>query len=111
MVRKVVIECEVCQKNKPENVAYPGLLQPLPIPNRIWTDIAMDFIEGLPPSQGKDTIWVVVDRFSKYAHFIGLSHPFTASILAQIFVDQIFMLHGNPERIVSDRDPLFMSKF
>ncbi|PKA63782.1 putative mitochondrial protein [Apostasia shenzhenica] len=111
LVRKVVAECDICQRNKTENVAYPGLLQPLPLPNKIWSDITMDFIEGLPPSQGKNTIWVIVDRMSKYAHFIGISHPFTAASLAQVFIEQIFKLHGMPEKIVSDRDPLFVSKF
>ncbi|PKA50779.1 putative mitochondrial protein [Apostasia shenzhenica] len=110
-VRKVVRECEVCQKNKVENIASPGLLQPLPIPSRLWTDITMDFIEGLPSSYSKHSIWVIVDRLSKFAHFISLSHPYTAAVLAQIFIEHIYRLHGMPERIVSDRDPIFMSRF
>ena len=68
----------ICQQNKHENVATPGLLQPLPIPHAPFIDISMDFIDGLPKSEGKDVIMVVVDRFSKYAHFMSLSHPYLA---------------------------------
>lgn len=71
----------------------------------------MDFIEGLPKSQGKTVIWVVVDKLTKVAHFVPLSHPYTAASLASVFISEIFRLHGMPEVIVSDRDPVFMSLF
>ncbi|KAJ0599534.1 putative nucleotidyltransferase, Ribonuclease H [Helianthus annuus] len=110
-VQRFVKECLVCQSAKYETVAYPGLLQPLPVPKTIFSDISMDFISGLPKIQGKDTIMVVVDRFTKYGHFILLSHPYTAAKVANVFLDTVFKIHGNPDTIVSDRDPVFLSAF
>lgn len=97
-VRQFVRAFLVCQKSKTETIASPGLLQPLPLPEEVWTDVSMDFISGLPKSNGKNVIFVVVDRLSKYAHFMTLSHPFTA-------------IHGWPRSIVSDRDSVFLSTF
>lgn len=77
-VKQFVRQCQVCQVSKSESIASPGLLQPLLIPEEVWSDISMDFITGLPKSGGKDVIFVVVDRLSKYSHFMALSHPFTA---------------------------------
>lgn len=103
-------KCDVCQKSKYGNSAYPGLLQPQTIPALAWSSISMDFIEGLPKSKGKEVIWVVVDRLTKYAHFIELTHPYSAMDIAKLFMEHIFKLHGMPEDIVSDRDPVFTSK-
>ena len=110
-VRKYVWECDNCQRHKGENTSPAGLLHPLLIPNRIWTEISMDFIDGLPSSHGRTTIIVVVDRLSKYAHFIPLSHPYTAALVARLFLDHVFKLHGMPTSIVSDCDPTFTSAF
>lgn len=101
-IDQYIRECDVCQRNKGDNRAYPGLLQPLPIPQQVWTSISMDFIESLPKSEGKEVILVVVDRLSKYAHFLGLHHPYTASSVAKVFLEQVYKLHGMPNDIVSD---------
>eukprot|EP00253_Pinus_taeda_P019405 PITA_19405 len=106
-----VAECDVCQRHKEETVNTPGTLQPLPIPASIWTEVSMDFITGLPKSENKSVIMVVVDRLSKYAHFCALPHPFTPTLVAQSFMDQIFKLHGMPTSIVSDHDLIFTNNF
>ncbi|KAK8918293.1 hypothetical protein KSP39_PZI021908 [Platanthera zijinensis] len=104
-------QCGVCQQCKVDTQKPMGLLQPLPIPSRVWQDISLDFIEGLPKSKGMTTILVVVDRLSKQAHFSSLSHPYTAQGVAQLFLDSIVRLHGLPASIVSDRDTSFLSQF
>jgi hypothetical protein len=109
-VHNFVAKCDVFQDKKGETVKSLGTLQPLSIPPAIWLDISMDFIVGLPKSRNKSIIMVVVDRISKYAHFC-LQHPFTTSVVAQIFMDQVFKLHGMPHSIVSDHDPNFTSYF
>ena len=77
-VKEFVLACDTCRRCKYKNMASPGLLQPLPILNQAWDSVSMDFIEGLPKSGGKDSVLVVVDRFTKFAQFIGLTHLYTA---------------------------------
>jgi hypothetical protein len=69
----------------------------------------MDFVEGLPPTSQANCILVVVDKFTKYNHFIALKHPFTAAGVAKVFLENIYKLHGMPTVIISDRDKIFTS--
>ena len=71
----------------------------------------MDFVEGLSKFGGRDVIMVVVDRLTKYSHFMDLAHPFTVATVANAYIKHVFKLHGNPNTIVSDRGPTFTSKF
>jgi hypothetical protein len=79
------------------------------MPLEVWQDIAMDFVEGFPKVGGKTVILTVVDRLSKYGHFITLSHPYTTATVAAAFSENIVRLHGVPASIVSNRDPIFTS--
>jgi hypothetical protein len=106
-----VKKCEICQKAKTTNTLPAGLLQPLPIPSQVWEDVAMDFITGLPLSHGCTVILVVIDRLTKYAHFIPLKTDYTRKIVAEAFMHHIVKLHGMPKSIVSDRDKVFTSAF
>jgi hypothetical protein len=110
-VHNFVAECDVCQRNKGEIVKAPRKLQPLMIPPTIWRDISTDFIVGLPKSGNKSVIMVVVDHLYKYAHFSALQNPFTAFNVAQLFMDQVFKLHGMHHSIVFYRDPTFTGNF
>jgi len=110
-VTDFVHQCDICQHAKHSNARPAGLLQPLPPPTGPWRDITMDFVEGLPLSEGCNVIMVVVDRFTKFAHFVPLRHPFTAPAVARLFVDSVVKLHGMHRTIISDRDRIFTSSF
>lgn len=77
-IRAYILKCEPCLRCKYETLAQPGLIQPLPIPNGVWHNVAMNFIERLPKSGRKDNICVIIDRMRKYAHFLALAHPIIA---------------------------------
>lgn len=110
MIKESVQSCQACLQAKPDRLKYPGLLQPLPVPEGSWQAVSLDFTEGLPKSAGYNCILVVVDRFSKYAHFVALKHPFTAIDVAQAYMFHIYKLHGLPQTIVSDRDKIFTNQ-
>jgi hypothetical protein len=111
VVQDYVQACETCQRHKSEYLHLAVLLLPLPVPQAIWTDVALDFIEALPRVRGKSVILTVVDRFSKYCHFIPLAHPYSAESMAQAFFAEIVRLHGVLQSMVSDHDAIFTSKF
>ena len=101
-----------CQQVKAEHQKPAGLLQPLAIPEWKWEQITMDFISGLPKTiKGHDSIWVIVDRLTKSAHFIPVKTTYTLDKLAETYVQEIVRLHGIPVSIVSNRETRFTSKF
>lgn len=87
------------QRNKTIALSPAGFLVPLGIPHAVWKDITMDFIKELPKAKGYQTILVVVDRLSKYNHFIGLQHPFTAKTVVSAFIKEIVKLHDYPYQL------------
>ncbi|PHT29781.1 Calcium-transporting ATPase 3, endoplasmic reticulum-type [Capsicum baccatum] len=100
-VRDFINKCDTCQRNKYDASTYPRLLRSLPIPEGVWTNVCIDFIEGLPKVKSEEVILVVVDRQSKSAHFMSLQHPYIAQIVVQFFMDHIFKLHGLPPTLTS----------
>jgi hypothetical protein len=111
-IAEYVARCNTCQRVKAEHQRPAGLLQPLEIPTWKWDDISMDFIVGLPRTQkGNDSIWVIVDRLTKVAHFLPVKTNYSVSQLAELYVDNILKLHGAPRSIVSDRGPQFTAQF
>ena len=111
-IARYVSECDVCQRVKASHLKVAGTLQPLSIPSWKWEDISMDFIVGLPTtSQKHDSIWVIVDRLTKTAHFIPVNTTYYAKKYAEIYLDQIVRLHGVPKTIISDRGAQFIAHF
>jgi len=110
-VREYVEACPVCAHNKTSSRAQMGLLRPLPVPSRPWSEISVDFVTGLPVSEGNSTVLTVVDRFSKMVHYIALPKLPSAKETAEIMMTHVFRIHGFPKDIVSVRGPQFISRF
>jgi hypothetical protein len=104
--------CDVCQRVKAEHQRPTRLLQPLKVPEWKWEEISMDFIVGLPRTRdGYDSIWVIVDKLTKVAHFIPVKTTYSGAQLAELYMSRIVCLHGVPKKIVSDRGPSLTRAF
>ena len=111
-IDEYVKTCDICQRSKSRTTKPHGLLQPLPPPEKKWAQITMDFITPLPVTKnGHSAIYVVVDRLSKLVHFVPTRKNIDAPETAKLFVKYVYRYHGLPDVIISDRDPIFVSKF
>jgi hypothetical protein len=111
-VTQYVKTCDNCQRNKSRNRLPAGLLQPLPVPGQPWESFSMDMVVDLPQTEaGYDSITVFVDRLTKMAHLAPCKKTDTAKDVAQLFIREVFRLHGMPKHMVTDRDPKFTSNF
>ncbi|XP_073133336.1 uncharacterized protein [Henckelia pumila] len=109
---KFISECLTCQQVKVEHQRPAGLLKPLHIPTWKWEDVTMDFVIGLPITQRRmNSIWIIVDRLTKSAHFLPVRNNFSMNQYAELYIREVVRLHGVPARIISDRDPRFTSNF
>jgi hypothetical protein len=111
-IARYVARCDTCNRVKAIYMKTAGPLQSLPIPTWKWEDISMDFIVGLPrTTKGYDSIWVIIDRLTKIAHFLPVRAKYTVTTYVALYMAHILSLHGVPKTIVSDRGPQFVSKF
>jgi hypothetical protein len=111
-IARYVLECDTCHRIKASHLKSAGALQPLFILSWKWDDITMDFIVGLPnTSRHHDSIWVIVDRLTKVAHFLPVHTTDKAQKYAELYIDRIVCLHELPSTIVSDRGAPFVAIF
>jgi hypothetical protein len=109
-IKEYTNRCERYARMKPSNLAPPGKLRPLELPDIPWTEVTADFTTNLPLSNGFDSILVVVDRFSKEVEFIPCNKTTTALDTARLYLHNVWKNHGLPSSIVSDRGPQFASQ-
>jgi hypothetical protein len=111
-IAKYVSECDICQRVKTSHLKTTGILQPLPVPSWNGEYISMDLIVGLPnTSLRHDSIWVIVNRLTKTAHFLPVHTTYNVNKYAEICLDHIVRLHGIPKMIISDRGAQFVARF
>jgi hypothetical protein len=111
-IAKYVLECDTCRRIKADHLRPTGNLQPLSIPEWKWENICMDFIVGLPrTSRGYNSIWVIVDRLTKSAHFIPIAMTFRVRQYVELYISHIVHYHGIPKTIISDRGSIFVAHF
>jgi hypothetical protein len=111
-IAEYVALCDTCQRVKAEHQQPAGLLQPLQVPKWKWQEIAIDFIVALPRTQsGYDSIWVIMNRLTKVAHFTPVKTTYSGLQLEELYMSRIVCLHGVPKKIVFDRGTRFTSKF
>ena len=103
-----VSKCLTCQQVKAKHQVPSSLLNPIPNPQWKWGNITMEFVSGFPLTQRKhDSVWVIVDRLTKFAHFLPVRLDYSMDRLTELYVNEIVLLHRIPLSIVSDRDPRF----
>jgi hypothetical protein len=111
-IAKYVFECDTCRRVKADYLRPTGNLQPLSIPEWKWEDICLDFIVGLPrTSCGYNSIWVIVDRLTKSAHFIHVSTTYKVRQYAELYISHAVRYHGIPKTIIFDRGSIFVARF
>src|SRR6266540_7481971 len=111
-IARCIAECDVCQHVKADHLESAKQLQPLAVPSWKWEDIHMDSIVGLPRTKkGYDSIWVIIDRLTKTAHFILVNTIYWAKTYTELYIARIVCLHGIPKTITSDRGPQFVARF
>jgi hypothetical protein len=110
-IKDYVTTCDIYSRSKVPHHRPYGLLRPLSIPKKPWSSISMDFITNLSSSKTFDSVFVVVDRLTKMAHFMPCNKTIIGEETARLFMDNIYKYHGLPDEIISDRGSQFISKF
>ena len=110
-VHRYVDGCDICQRSKPTHHSRYGLMHPIPAAHAPWKRISTDFIVKLPVSNGYDSIMVVIDKNTKLDHFIPTNESVNSQDTTKLFLQHVWRYHGTPEEVISDRGPVFVSKF
>jgi hypothetical protein len=111
-IAKYVSECDTCRRIKADHLRPTGNLQPLSIPEWKWENICMDFIVGLPRTlHGYNSIWVIMDRLTKSAHFIPVVTTYRVRQYTELYISNIVRYHGIPKTIIPDRGSIFVARF